>query len=155
MTAPLVTSLARKWRLDVNTGTTETPVWVQVRGVTNFTPALTPTLQDTSDYDTDGWGSQEKTMLAWNLAITLLRKGADETTPDPGQEALRAKADQFGTAGTAHVRWYDRNGGPEAFEGYSNVSWEPGGGAAADLESVTVNLAGKGARTAITNPEAA
>lgn len=153
MTSPAVTYLARKWRLDVNTGTTASPVWVQVKGITNFTPGLSPTMQDSSDYDADGWGSDEKTMLKWNLAITLLRKGADDTTPDPGQEALRAKSDQFGTAGQADLRWYDRKvGSPEAYRGTANVSWEPGGGGTGDLESVTVNLAGKGARTAITNP---
>jgi hypothetical protein len=154
MTSPAVSFLARKWRIDVNTGTTGSPVWVQVKGVTNLTPGLSATLQDSSDYDTDGWGSDEKTMLKWNLALTLLRKGADEATPDPGQEALRAAADQFGTAGTAHVRWYDRNDGPEAYEGFANVSWEPGGGGTGDLESVSVNLTGKGARTEIVNPAA-
>lgn len=155
MTAPLVSYLARKWRCDVNTGTPAVPVWVQVRGVTNFTPGLSPTMQSSDDFDSDGWGSDEKTMLKWNLAIALLRKGADETTPDPGQEALREKSDQFGSAGVAHVRWYDRNGGPEAYEGFGNVSWEPGGGGTADLEPVTVNITGKGARTDITNPDAA
>lgn len=152
MTAPLVTSLARKWRLEVNTSATETPTWVQVKGVTNLTPALAATTQATDDYDSDGWGGDEKTMLKWSLAVQLLRKGVDEATPDPGQEALRAKATQFGVAGTAHLRWYDRNAGPEAYEGFANVSWEPGGGGTADLESVTVNLTGKGARLDITNP---
>ena len=152
MTAPLVSYLARKWRVDVNTGTAGSPTWIQVKGVTNLTPGLSATTQDSSDYDSDGWGSDEKTMLKWSLGISLLRKGADEATPDPGQEALREKADQFGDDGMAHVRWYDRNGGPEAYEGYANVSWEPGGGGTGDLEPVTVNLTGKGARTAITNP---
>lgn len=152
MTSPAISYLARKWRVDVNTGSTGSPVWVQVKGVTNFTPAVAATLQDSSDYDTDGWGSDEKTMLKWSLAISLLRKGVDAATPDPGQEALRAASDQFGTAGTVHVRWYDRNDGPEAYEGFANVSWEPGGGGTADLEPVTVNLTGKGARTEITNP---
>lgn len=154
MSAPLITSLARKWRLEINTSGNATPSWTQVRGVTNFTPALAATTQATDDYDSDGWGGDEKTMLKWSLAVALLRKGVDESTPDPGQEALRAKADQFGTAGTAHVRWYDRNGSTEAYEGFANVSWEPGGGGAGDLESVTVNLTGKGARTEITNPAA-
>ena len=152
MSSPQITYLARKWRVDVNTGTTGSPVWVQVKGVTNLTPGLSATTQAADDYDSDGWGSDEKTMLKWNLAISLLRKGTNETTPDPGQEALRDKADKFGSEGTAHVRWYDREDGPEAYEGFGNVSWEPGGGGAGDLESVTVNITGKGARTEITNP---
>lgn len=155
MTSPAVTYLARKWRLDINTGTTGSPVWVQVKGITNLTPGLSATTQDSSDYDTDGWGSDEKTMLKWNLAVTLLRKGTTDTAPDPGQEALRDKSDQFGTAGLAEVRWYDRKvGSPEAYRGFANVSWEPGGGGTGDLESVAVNLSGKGARIDITNPAA-
>lgn len=154
MTTPLVTMLARKWRLEVNTSGNETPVWTQVKGITNFTPNVSPTMQATDDYDSDGWGSDEKTMLKWSNAVQLLRKGVDETTPDPGQEALRSKSDQFGVAGTAHIRWYDRNGGPEAYEGFANVSWEPGGGGTADTENVTVNLTGKGARLDISNPAA-
>lgn len=154
MTAPLVSFLARKWRCDVNTSVTETPTWVQVRGVTNFTPGVDATMQDSSDYDSDGWGSDDKTMLKWSLAIAITRKGADEATPDPGQEALRAKTDQFGAAGVAHVRWYDRNGGPEAYEGFANVAWAPAGGATGDLENGTFTLAGKGAREDIANPAA-
>ena len=153
--APQLTSyLARKWRCEVDTSTTDSPTWVQVRGVTGFTPGVAATTQSTDDYDSDGWGSDEKTMLKWSLGVDLIRKGADEATPDPGQEALRGKADKFGADGTAHVRWYDRSGGPEAFEGYANVSWEPKGGATSDVESVTVNLTGKGARIEIDNPAA-
>lgn len=154
MTAPLnVTALARKWRVDVNTGTTASPVWVQVRACTNVTPGLSATMQDSSDYDTDGWGADEKTMLKWNLTLAMLRKKTDAGAYDAGQEALRAKSDQFGSAGLAHVRWYDRQvGSSEAYSGFANVSWEPGGGGAGDLESVTVNLTGKGARTTIANP---
>lgn len=155
MSAPLVTALARKWRVDVNTGTSASPVWVQVRGLNNVTPGISATLQDSSDYDSDGWGSDEKTMLKWNLALSLFRKKSDAGAYDAGQEALRDKSDQFGAGGIAHVRWYDRTvGSSEAYEGYANVSWEPGGGSASDLESVTVNLTGKGARVDIANPAA-
>lgn len=152
-TAPLTSMLARKWRIEVDTGgDPEEPTWTPVRGVTNFTPGVTPTTQETDDYDSDGWGSQEKTLLRWNLAVQIIRKGEDSATPDAGQEALRLKGDQFGAAGTAHVRWYDRNGGPEAYEGHADVSWEPQGGATADVENVTINLSGKGARITIDNP---
>lgn len=155
MTAPLnTTALAREWRVDVNTATTETPTWTQVRGCNNVTPGLSSTTQDSSDYDTDGWGADEKTMLKWNLSLAMLRKKTDDGAYDAGQEALRVKSDQFGSDGIAHVRWYKRDGSDEAYEGFANVSWEPGGGGTADLESVTVNLTGKGARVDITNPAA-
>ena len=71
---------------------------------------------------------------------------------DPGQEYLRAAGEAFGTANQAHIRWYDRNDGPEAYEGSASVAWSPDGGSGTDLETVTVTMAGQGSRTLITNP---
>ena len=64
----------RKWYLDVNTGTPETPTWVGVFGITDFTPGLSPVLQDDSDYDSEGYGSQTKTGASWTLSGTVARK---------------------------------------------------------------------------------
>lgn len=154
MSEPTLTStLARDWRLDVNTGTVAVPVWTQVRGVSAFTPTITPTTQDDSDYDSGGWGSTTKTMLAWSISATLLRKvSVVDGARDPGQEALREASDQFSDAGIVHVRWYEREVGGEAYSGSAQVNWEPQGGDTTALKSVNVTLLGQGARTVITNP---
>jgi hypothetical protein len=68
------------------------------------------------------------------------------------QEQLRLAAENFGDAGKVHVRWYDREGRDEAYEGYALVQWEQDGTATDDLDSVKVTLTGKGKRTKITNP---
>lgn len=153
--ATLTSTLARKVRIDVNTGTAESPAWTQVRAITTLQAPISPTMQDDSDYDSDGWGSQAKTMLAWSLTATISRKvGAVSGTYDPGQEKIRAAHDQFGAAGLVQVRWYDREGGPEAYTGYAHVGWEPQGGGPDALDTVNVTLTGQGKRTTITNPAA-
>lgn len=147
----------RMWALDVNTGTTASPVWTAVRGRTEFQPNLEPTLQDDSDFDSEGYKSQTVTALAWSLAFKVARKvlPADATSYDAGQEALREAAEGMGVANSVHVRWYETTpDGPraEAYEGTAAVSWTPDGGAMDALNMVSVTLTGKGKRTAITHP---
>ena len=151
----LVSTLARKFRLDVNTGSRATPEWVQVRGITAFTPALDTNLEDDSDYDSDGWGSQTKTLLSWSLTATVKRgKGVESGLYDEGQEALRIASESFGADGVVDVRWYDREGGDEAYRGDAEVSWAPSGGGVTALDMAEVTLTGKGARNVIVNPVA-
>jgi hypothetical protein len=149
----LVSTLARKWKIDINTGTEVSPTWTAVRAIGELKPTVESNLEDDSDYDSNGWSSNTKTQMSWEIEVKLLRKvGVSSANYDPGQEALRSKADQFGADGTAHVRWYDRDGGPEAYTGFGSVSWEPEGGDAKDLDTVTVKITGNGQRTLITNP---
>lgn len=149
----LVSSLARKWKLDVNTGTVASPSWLPVRAIAELKPSLEPNMEDDADYDSEGWGSETKTLLKWSLEVKVGRKtGVTTGNYDPGQEVLRTKSDQFGAAGTAHIRWYDRFAGPEAYTGFASVSWEPEGGETKDLDLVTIKLMGNGKRTTITNP---
>lgn len=156
VTQPDQTTLARKFKLDVNTGTPAAPVWTAVRGRKEFKPNVTPNLEDDSDYDSGGWGSQTKTQLEWTIEVKLARKVSptSKTTYDTGQEALRTKSRLFGADGVAHIRYYDRDGGAEAYEGYAEVTWVPDGGDTKALELVTVTLTGKGALVEITNPDA-
>lgn len=157
MAAPDVSALARKFRIDVDTSLTPTPTWTQIKGVMEFKADTPANLEDDSDYDSEGWQSQTKTALAWvnTLKVVRRRDPADVTDYDAGQEALRAKAYLFGEDGVAHVRWYDRDGGPEAYEGYAEVAWAPEGGAMTALELVTITLTGRGKRLDLDNPNAA
>jgi hypothetical protein len=149
----LVSTLARKWKLDVNTGTVASPVWTPVRAIGELKTTVESNMEDDSDYDSDGWASESKTQMKWSLETKVLRKiGVTSSNYDPGQEALRQAADKFGSPGTPQVRWYDRDGGPEAYSGFASVSWEPEGGEAKDLDTVTIKLSGQGKRTLITNP---
>lgn len=157
MVAPDVSALARKWAIDIDTSATLTPTWTRLMGVTEFKPTADPNLEDDSTYDSEGWGSSTKTALTWKNEIKVVRRHdpTDETDYDPAQEALREMAELFGADGVAHIRWYDREGGPEAYTGYAEVSWVPDGGPHTALETVVITLDGKGKRTAISNPNAA
>lgn len=147
------TALARRFKVDVDVAWPSGPAdWQPLLGITDFKPAVAPTLQEASDYDSNGWVGQEKTMQAWTAEVTLLRKKDNAGAFPPAQEALRAAEDQFGQDARAHVRWYDRDGGEEAYEGYALVQWARANSGVADLDAATVTLTGDGARTLITNP---
>lgn len=160
-TTPLgATTLVRKWKLDIDTSTTpDTPTWVRVMGIGEFKPnPHTATLQEDSDYDSDGYKSSTATAQEWGAEGKLLRKvlGSDATAYDVGQEALRLASAGMGLDNRVHVRFYEDNGstGPkvEAYEGYAVVDWTPDGGGMDGLDTVSVKLTGQGKLDAIAHP---
>lgn len=158
---PLGTStLNRKWYVDVSE-TTGTPTYIPVMGMTEFQFNVEGTLQDDSDFDSEGFRSQVKTAEGWSLTMTVARKTqtGTPTAYDPGQELLRDKS--FGTMGVANsvlVRFYEmEEDGPreEAYSGRAAVSWSPNGGGMDATSTVGVTLTGQGRLTAIAHPDAA
>lgn len=153
-TQPDVTMQARKWKYEVNTGTVAVPAWTPIRAVAESTPdGFAAEFEDDDSYDEAGYRTETKTSLRNTIELKILRKKNPTTGVfDPGQEALRTKAQAFGVSGQAHVRWYDRTGGTEAYENYFEVEWKVDGGNTTDIEKVTVTLHGKAAPDTITNP---
>ena len=151
-------TLNRKWCIDVNTSTTETATWTGVFGVSEFKLLNTPTFQDSSDFDGEGWKGQNATAMEWGAEFKVFRKvtAADATAYDPGQEALRLAGSSMGLDNTVEVRIYEDNGadGPtsEAYQGFVGVGWEPDGGGMDANDVVSVKLYGQGKRTSITHP---
>lgn len=144
----------RDWWLDVQIAT----IWTPVGGVTNFQPTLAANLVDSGDFDSGGWGSQDKPSQSWNVTVTVARKVTKDADPvyDPGQEYLRLAADQFGPDGNAHIRFYKNDAAKiEAYEGDVVVEYAPAGGGKDDLDSVQITLSGQGARLPIGFPTAA
>lgn len=152
----LVPTLARKFKLEVDSSAAKDGTgYIPVRAINDLQPAIADTLVDDSDYEDDGWGSDFKTGLKWSLVAKVTRKiGINSSSLDPGQEVLMAAHDQFGSDGLVRVRWYDRNGGDEAYEGYANVGWAPDGGPNTALSTGTFTLSGSGKRNKIANPAA-
>lgn len=151
-------TLNRKWYLDINVGTIAAPSWIGVFGVGEFKPNVEATMQDDSDFDSEGYKSSTATALAWSLEFKVSRKvrAASATAYDPGQEALRLASDELGDGNRVHVRWYEMTpGGPraEAYEGFAAVSWTPDGGGMDALATVSVVLTGQGKRTPVTHPD--
>jgi hypothetical protein len=127
---------------------------LQVTGLTDLNPQITPNKVDSSTYDSNGWSSFEITMQAWSVALKALRQPSAGVYP-AAQELIRACQTQFGDAARVYVRWYDKTGAPEAFSGRAIVEWNAAKTAVTDLNEVQITLTGDGALTAITNPYAA
>ncbi|HEY1176983.1 MAG TPA: hypothetical protein VGF17_12565 [Phytomonospora sp.] len=150
------TALARRFRLDVDTDTTgSSPTWEMLPGIQEFSPKVEQTTQTSTTYDDEGWADETPTEYAWSIEATVLHRCHPTTKAfNAVQEQLRLAGESFGSAARVHVRWYDREGRDEAYEGYALVKWEPDGSATDDLDSVKVTFTGKGKRQEITNPVA-
>ncbi|MFF2922726.1 phage tail tube protein [Streptomyces celluloflavus] len=151
--AETVTALARRYRLELDMGKDGTPAWSVIPGITEFTPKIEPTQQDVTTYDADGWSEQAVTMLAWSIETTLAHRAHPTTGVfNPAQEALRKASMSFGAASYVRVRYYDRNGAPDAYQGQALVTWEPDGGGPDEVDTIKVTLTGSGPLSEITNP---
>lgn len=161
MTLPVRTPLGgstlnRKWFLDVSDdgGTT----YVPVMGLTEFQPTTEATLQDDSDFDSEGFRSQTKTASAWGITGTVRRGVKEGATPvyDPGQEMIREAADEMGVANVLRVRFYEmEEDGPRvlAYEGNVATDWSDNGGDMAANSTAGFTLSGRGRRTKIAHPD--
>lgn len=133
------TALQRRFKLDVNTGTIAVPVWSQVVGLIELNPTVEPTDQDDFDYDSNGWKGSTRTMRMWDLEFKISYKQDSVTfVANPTHTYLRNASNALGAASVVHVRWYDRNGAAEAYEGFGLVKWTPDGGDAEQLNQVSI-----------------
>ena len=155
MTTP-VTALARRWALQIDmSATKDGSDWQSVVGITEFNPSAEPNIEDSSSYDSGGWAENTKTGQAWELGVTINRKINDLTKVyHTTHEKFRLASLAFGSDSEVHVRWYDRNGLPEAYEGTALVTWAPSGGEYTALDQVEMTLTGTGQLLPITNPVA-
>ncbi|NNJ04146.1 hypothetical protein HHX38_08360 [Streptomyces sp. PKU-MA01144] len=153
MSTPTETVLARRWRMDVNMGDDVTPDYQLCPAITEFQPQWPPNIEESTTYDSDGWKDNDKTGQEWSVELTFNRKATpDSTAFSPVHEALRLASFAYGPDSKVGVRFYDRNGLPEAYSGKVLVTWEDQGGESTDLGQVQVTLTGTGPLTPITNP---
>lgn len=154
--APLgASTLNRKWYLDVNTGTTETPTWTGVFGITEFKGNVEGSLQDDSDFDSNGWKSQVNTANTWMIEGKCRRgiKAGTPNTYDAGQEVLRIAGGLTGESNIVEVRWYEVGDVEvEAYKGFASVTWSEDGGNMEAVSMVSFTLNGRGLRESITHP---
>ncbi|MEV0445859.1 hypothetical protein AB0I84_12850 [Streptomyces spectabilis] len=147
------TALARRWRLEINVGSVATPDWQLCPAVVEFQPEFEPNHEDSGTYDDEGWDDNDKTGMGWTVTVKFNRKkSADSTVYHPVHEKLRLAAFAWGAAAKIPIRWMDRDGLPEAYQGRALVTWAPEGGEKNDLDQVEVTLTGAGPLTPITNP---
>lgn len=151
-----ITALARRWRLEIDmSAAKDGSDWQVVPGITEFNPAAEPNIEDSSDYDSEGWAGNTKTGQSWELGVTINRRINDTVKVyHPTHEAFRVASFSFGSASQVHIRYYDRNGLPEAYEGTALVQWAPSGGEYTALDQVEMTLTGDGPLLLIANPVA-
>jgi hypothetical protein len=149
---PFVTALARRWAVDVDLLPSGVADWQSLIGIEDLKPGRSQRREKDEGYDDIGAEREAITGSSWMLDIKLIhRTGIDGVTMNAVQEHLRTKSEATDAlTGEAHVRWYDRSGTGEAWDGRCLVEWTPDGGAGRDM--VSVKLSGQGARVAITNP---
>jgi hypothetical protein len=133
------TTLARKYRIDVTNDLTLATGWTQFNGIDDWNDTVTPNKEDTSAYDTSGWNTREVTMQDWSATASAFRRIVAGVY-DPGQEIVRATRGQFGNAARCGVRWYDKNGGPEAYSGVALPTWARANTGVSNVEKVTVTF---------------
>lgn len=149
------TALARRWKMDVNMGTDAVPDWKALIAITECQPTFPPNIEESSTYDSDGWAENEKTAQSWEVATTFNRRVNDTTNVfNDVHEAIRQAAFAYGSAARVHLRIYDRNGLPEAYEGEALVEWEDQGGEYNALGQVSATFTGTGPLELIANPVA-
>ncbi|MFD4788798.1 phage tail tube protein [Streptomyces sp. NPDC058459] len=151
-----ITALARRWRMELDmSAAKDGSDWQLVPGVTSFEPSAEPNIEDSSDYDSGGWAGNTKTGQAWELGVTVNRRINDQVKIyHPTHEALRAASFGFGSNSLVHLRYYDRDGLPEAYEGNALVEWKPSGGEYTALDQVEMTLTGDGPLLLVQNPVA-
>ncbi|ACU35583.1 phage tail tube protein [Actinosynnema mirum] len=152
MTTPLKKRAVNKWRLEVDTGSSGTPTWTVVKGLTKLEPTISPTEVDTSDFDSEGWSDSLTTFRSWTVAIEGFDgfTGTDASpVDDPGQVALKAKGVLTAYEAYADVRFY-RTDTKKGFSGRVSVNWSGAGGDLKGVEPFKCSLTGAGKLTPIT-----
>lgn len=156
------TLLARRIRIDIDTGTYPTVSYAQLMGVQELKPKPGDLRTESDEaYDDDGAMREQVTGYSWGLEPKILHStNAAGTSLDTVHAFLHTKflaARNGGAiAGEFGVRWYDRNGVGDAHEGRAYVKqWTPEGGGGGALDTVSIVIQGQGALdSAVTNPSA-
>lgn len=144
-------ALARRFKQDVSV---DGIVWVPLGGRTDFAPTENGTQQSADDYDSDGFNRFEKTMTGWKLVVKFQMPTTANVPSDPGQQILEETRFQFGDDCRAYTRWYDRNGGTDAWQGRALIDWNQSKTGVADVDETTATFTGDGPVVRISNPEA-
>lgn len=139
--------ISNRYMVEVDTASSDAaPAWVGVFGRKSYGAQINPTTVDNSDSDTGAWTSQFAVAFGWTATLVVEHK-LYEGDEDEGQAFLRTAAAPTGPNAQAkrvHVRWYDRFGGEEVFEGWATVQWA-GSTAERDSDKATVTFTGQGA----------
>ncbi|MCF1694315.1 phage tail tube protein [Corynebacterium argentoratense] len=133
--------LNRDWAVQVK-GVGELPAkWIFVRGLDSVSVNIETSAVDSSDIDSQGWESQEKTSR--KLTITLSGKHSvkgEEKQLEPSQKLIRDTGIELGKAGKIDVRVWRTDGTDEGWECTATNMYSTEAGDANGLRQWTANL---------------
>ncbi|WP_052067989.1 phage tail tube protein [Rhodococcoides fascians] len=155
--ASLFTFRGAAWAVQINTGSYASPVWQWLRGISKFEPKQTPTKQDDSDIDSEGYKSQLVTAQALDITIEGKVKGEKSlstVTPDPGTSFLRDKGKEVGYDNIVDLRYWRTDDIDEAYRHNFATEYTDVGGGNEDLQNFNATLNGRGKPTKIARPSA-
>ena len=163
VTLPAGSTLGKSFEygLDVNLGTTSSPVWQSFRRISGFQPTPTPIVQDAQTYDDKGAPNSDVTAWSMNLTFNaLVNRNVSTGFYLSEIEAVLARTgpDAIGELAVLEARWYHKPavGTPnptDAGQGFFTVApvrqnTGPGG----EIEVIAITLTGKGEYENIVNP---
>lgn len=141
-----------EWLWDINIGTAQAPVWVNIPDIKGLTPNATPDMKDGSTYANKGSKSQSKAGEDFTLGVQV--KGVKDLTGEFQSYviALIEAADTTGGANVIGYRYYHATSAALAYEGTASVNWSRVNTDVADIEFFSFDLSGQGDRHKIVNP---
>lgn len=160
---PAGTALGHSYEygVDINIGTTASPIWQPVRRISDVQVTPTPKTQPAQTYDDFGADNNDVTGWTTNLSFAVQANRSTATGLYlPEVEAIRARVlpSAKGEAAVLEARWYHKpeSGAPnptDAGRGFFTVAIQRGAiGSDGATETLNVTLSGKGTATAIANP---
>lgn len=129
-------------------------VYTTIRGINSLDlPPVTAEMADSSSFENDGYASNETVAGSWSASLGIWRRKDDVGAYFSEHEAIRLAAfGLFNGVNRLDYRFYDKDGGPEAWQGFAYTTWKQEAGDWKGLQKVTVTLAGDGPLVIISNP---
>lgn len=153
--ASLFTFRGAAWAVQINLATYASPEWAWLRGISKFEPKQTPTKQDDSDLDSEGYKSQLVTAQALDITVEGKVKGErslSAVVPDPGTSFLRDKGKEVGYDNVVDLRYWRTDDIDEGYRHNFAAEYTDVGGGNEDLQNFNATLSGRGKPTKITRP---
>lgn len=108
---------------EINTGTSGSPTWVAIHGITGISHAPATSRVDTKNFDSAG-RDQHKVVRRGDTFTVSAQRLEDEDTAsrDPGQEAVETAAQAVGTAAEKQFRITSPGGATITFDATAQVT---------------------------------
>lgn len=138
--------LARDYKFEVNTGTTVSPTWTEIKGLNTWSPSRVKNDANTTSYDEGGVISHIVASRGGSVTLTgFVLEDTGDGSRDPGQEAVNALDELIGYDSLGEFRITTPGG--TLLQGLASVQVTEGGGGVDDASAWEAVLTKSGAWT--------